>query len=185
MVIDVHAHLYPRAFMEALGAHGPSHGVSLTADTPPFLCFEGIRYWRSRTGGTVADTYGNVYVGFNDFNRMQFSPLRFDTPDGGWPSSGSRLRANLVLNQSPYVWFSTETSGAWNVGGNWNYGTSTTPTSPGITDTWGTYISAYAPKSGAVIRWTVAPWSESEMPSADYHCQSRGQNDWNTPGAIN
>ena len=146
---------------------------------------QGVRYWRSRSGGTVADTYGNLYVGFNDFNRMQFSPIRFDTPDGGWPSANSRLRANLVLNQSPYVWFSTETSGAWNVGGNWNYGKSTTSTSPGITDTWGTYIPAYALKPGAVIRWTVAPWSESEMPSADYHCQSRGQNDWNTPGAIN
>lgn len=46
MVIDVHAHLYPRPFMEALAAHGPAHGVSLTADAPPFLCFEGIRFWR-------------------------------------------------------------------------------------------------------------------------------------------
>lgn len=46
MVIDVHAHLYPRAFMELLGSHGPAHGVSLTEDAPPFLCFEGIRYWR-------------------------------------------------------------------------------------------------------------------------------------------
>jgi aminocarboxymuconate-semialdehyde decarboxylase len=46
MVVDVHAHLYPRAFMEALGAHGAVHGVSLTADAPPFLCFEGIAFWR-------------------------------------------------------------------------------------------------------------------------------------------
>jgi aminocarboxymuconate-semialdehyde decarboxylase len=46
MVIDVHAHLYPRAFMEALAAHGPPHGASLTGDDPPFLCFEGIRFWR-------------------------------------------------------------------------------------------------------------------------------------------
>lgn len=46
MVIDVHAHLYPRPFMEAVGACGPKHGVRLTADTPPFLCFEGIRFWR-------------------------------------------------------------------------------------------------------------------------------------------
>jgi aminocarboxymuconate-semialdehyde decarboxylase len=46
MVIDVHAHLYPRAFMEELAAAGPPYGVSLTADAPPFLCFEGIRFWR-------------------------------------------------------------------------------------------------------------------------------------------
>ncbi len=46
MVVDVHAHLYPRPFMEALAAHGPAHGVRLTADAPPFLCFEGITYWR-------------------------------------------------------------------------------------------------------------------------------------------
>lgn len=46
MIIDVHAHLYPRPFMEALAAHGPSYGVSLTADQPPVLCFEGIRFWR-------------------------------------------------------------------------------------------------------------------------------------------
>lgn len=46
MVVDVHAHLYPRAFMEMVGAHGPAYGVSLTEDGPPFLCFEGIRYWR-------------------------------------------------------------------------------------------------------------------------------------------
>src|SRR5712691_5109189 len=32
--------------MEEFRAHGPAHGVSLTADAPPFLCFEGIRYWR-------------------------------------------------------------------------------------------------------------------------------------------
>jgi len=46
MVIDVHAHLYPRPFMEAVGAHGPAYGVSLSDDAPPFLCFESIRYWR-------------------------------------------------------------------------------------------------------------------------------------------
>lgn len=46
MVVDVHAHLYPRPFMEAVAAHGPAHGVSLSADAPPFLCFEGIRFWR-------------------------------------------------------------------------------------------------------------------------------------------
>jgi aminocarboxymuconate-semialdehyde decarboxylase len=46
MVIDVHAHLYPRPFMEAVAAHGPRYGVSLTGDQPPFLCFEGIRFWR-------------------------------------------------------------------------------------------------------------------------------------------
>jgi len=46
VIVDVHAHLYPRALMETLAAYGPAHGVSLTADAPPFLCFEGIRYWR-------------------------------------------------------------------------------------------------------------------------------------------
>jgi hypothetical protein len=146
---------------------------------------QALRYWRSRTGGSVWDGYGNVYVGFNDFNRTTFGPIHIDTPDGGWPSAQSRLRQNLVLNQSGYSWFSTSTAGAWTVAGNWNYGKSTTSTNPGIVDTWGSYIPAYALRSGAVIRWTVAPWTEPEMPSADYHCQSRGQNNWNTPGAIN
>jgi len=146
---------------------------------------QGLRYWRSRTGGSVWDGYGNLYVGFNDFNRTQFGSIRFDTPDGGWPSAQSSLRQNLVLNQSGYAWFSTATAGAWTVAGNWNYGTATTPTNPGIVDTWGSYIPAYSLRAGAAIRWTVAPWSEPGMPSADYHCQSRGQNNWNTPGAIN
>lgn len=46
MVIDVHPHLYPPPFMQSLAAHGPRDGVSLTGDQPPFLCFEGIRFWR-------------------------------------------------------------------------------------------------------------------------------------------
>lgn len=46
MIIDVHAHLYPPAFMELLAAEGPRHGVSLTAEAPPTLCFEGIRFWK-------------------------------------------------------------------------------------------------------------------------------------------
>ncbi len=146
---------------------------------------QGLRYWRARTGGSVRDTYGNVYAGFNNFNRTQFGPIRFDAPDGGWPSAGSRLHHNLVLNQSGYSWFSTDSWSSWDVEGNWNYGPNTTASSPGIADTWGSYIPAYDLRSGSVIRWTVAPWSDSEMPSADYHCQSRSQNDWNTPGAIN
>jgi hypothetical protein len=31
--------------MEEIAARGPRHGVSLTADAPPILCFEGIRFW--------------------------------------------------------------------------------------------------------------------------------------------
>lgn len=31
--------------MEAVAAHGPAYGVSLSGDVPPFLCFEGIRFW--------------------------------------------------------------------------------------------------------------------------------------------
>jgi len=46
MVVDVHAHLYPRAFMEALGAGGAPHGVTLSTDRPPVLGFEGIQFWR-------------------------------------------------------------------------------------------------------------------------------------------
>jgi aminocarboxymuconate-semialdehyde decarboxylase len=45
LIVDVHAHLYPRAFMEEIATRGPRHGVSLTADSPPVLCFEGIRFW--------------------------------------------------------------------------------------------------------------------------------------------
>ena len=146
---------------------------------------QGVRYWRSRSGGTVKDTYGNLYVGFNDFNRTQFSPIDFDTPDGWWPAANSRLRQNLVINTSGNSWLSTENWSSWSVVGNWNYSGGTTSTSPGIKDTWGTYVQAYELRSGAVIRWTVAPWSEWDMPSTDYYCQSRSQNNWNTPGAMN
>jgi len=146
---------------------------------------QGVRYWRSRSGGDVKDTYGSLYIGFNDFNRTKFSPIRLDTPDGWWPSSGSRFRQNLVINTSGWTWFSTENWSSWSVGGNWNYSGGTSSTSPGIKDTWGTYISAYELRSGATIRWTVAPNSEWDMPSTDYNCQGRSQNNWNTPGAMN
>ena len=147
---------------------------------------QAVRYWKSgHNGKKVKDTYGNLYVGFNDFNRTQFSPIRFDTPEGWDPAGYSRLRQNLVINTSGYTWMSTGQWGAWDVTGNWNYGKGTSATSPGINDPWGTYLWAYELHSGAVIRGTVAPWSESQMPSTDYLCQSRSQNSWNTPGAIN
>jgi len=40
VIVDVHARRYPRPFTEELAAYGPRHGVSLTSDTPPVLCFE-------------------------------------------------------------------------------------------------------------------------------------------------
>jgi len=46
MIVDLHAHLYPRPFMQALATSGPAHGVRLTGDAPPVLCFEGIDFWR-------------------------------------------------------------------------------------------------------------------------------------------
>jgi hypothetical protein len=144
---------------------------------------QGVRYWRARTGGSVQDTYGDVYLAFNDFNRTTYSPIRFDTPDGS-PSAPSQIRRNLVINTSGYSWFSTSNTSSWDATGNWNY-VNTTSTNPGIVDPWGTYIPAYSLRSGAAIRWTIAPWSEPGMPSADYHCQSRSQSNWNTPGAIN
>ena len=90
-----------------------------------------------------------------------------------------------MINTSGRAWISTENWGSWNMGGNWNYSGGTTATSPGIKDTWGTYVQAYELRSGAVIAWTVAPSSEWDMPSTDYYCQSRSQGSWNTPGAIN
>jgi len=143
---------------------------------------QGIRYWHSRSGGDIHDTYGGLYVGFNTVNRTQFSRLRFDTPDGWWPASGSRLRQNLILNTSGNSWFSTENWGSWTVGGNWNYSNGTSSSSPGIKDTWGTYASAYELRSGAAIHGSVAPWSESDMPSTDYNCQSRGQGHFGRQG---
>jgi len=147
---------------------------------------QGVRYWKApHNGQPVKDTYGNLYIAFNDFNRTTFSPIRLDTPEGWSPRANSKLRRNLVINVNGYRWFSTDQSGSWDVTGNWNYGRDTTSSSPGIRDTWGTYVPAYELKPGAVIRWTISPWSEAGLPSTDYHCQSRGQNDWNTPGAIN
>jgi Right handed beta helix region len=146
---------------------------------------QGLRYWRAHSGGSVTDTYGSLYVGFNDFNRTKFSPIRFDTPEWGWPSSNSRLRQNIVLNSSGWSWFSTGEWGAWNVDKNKSYDWNWSTYNPGINDTWGTYTWAYKWRSGAWQRWTVAPWSEWDMPAEDYHCSDRDQNEWNSPGAIN
>ena len=66
----------------------------------------------------MKDTYGSLYIAFNDFNRTQFSPIRFDTPEGWSPRGNSKLRRNLVLNRSGYKWFSTDQSGSWDVSGN-------------------------------------------------------------------
>jgi hypothetical protein len=147
---------------------------------------QGIRYWKApHSGHAVKDTYGNLYVAFNNFNRTQFSPVRLDTPEGWAPRGTNRFRRNLVLNSSDWSWFSTEQSGSWDMTGSWNYGKRTTASSPGIQDTWGSYIAAYDLRSGAVIRWTIPPWSEPGMPSTDYHCKPRSQSEWNTPGAVN
>ena len=182
-----------RAAGVELANEGPSAGwwvtnVRITNNIIEWVG-QGIRYWRSRSGGTVADTYGNVYVGFNNFNRMQFSPMRFDTPDGGWPSAGSRLRANLVLNQSPYVWFSTEEPGergTWAVTGTTGRAppppapASRTPggrTSPGLRAP-GRARGGNPLDRGAVVR--VGGCRRRAATT-----RASGQNDWNTPGAIN
>jgi len=146
---------------------------------------QGIRYWRAHSGGSVTDTYGSLYVGFNDINRTTYAPLRFDTPEWGWPSSNSRLRQNIVLNSSSITWFSTNESGAWNSGSNRTYAWNWSTYNPGINDTYGTYTWAYKWRSGAVQRYTVAPWSEWDMPGDDYNCGVRDQNQWNSPGAMN
>ena len=146
---------------------------------------QGVRYWRAHSGGSVTDTYGALYVGFNDINRTTFAPIRFDTPELGWPSANSRLRQNIVLNSSSNSWFSSNESGAWNTDKNRTYAWSWSTYNPGINDTYGTYTWAYRWRSGAWQRYTVAPWSEWDMPGDDYNCGERDQNQWNSPGAIN
>jgi len=145
---------------------------------------QAIRYWRSRSGGTIHDTYGGLYIGFNDFNRTQFSPLRFDTPDGGWPTATSHFRQNIVINTSGWSWFSTNEMGAWDIGRNWNYGSGTQPNSPGVVYPGGTWPGAYDLRADAVVRASVAPWSEPGLPAQDYYCQARNPNNWNASGAL-
>ena len=90
-----------------------------------------------------------------------------------------------MLNASSNTWFSSNESGAWNHDLNRTYNWSWSTYNPGINDTWGTYTWAYKWRAGAWQRWTVAPWSEWDMPGDDYNCGVRAQNEWNSPGAMN
>lgn len=47
MIIDYHAHFYPRRFMEEIARHGKKYGVDLVSDEQgqEYLQFEGIHFW--------------------------------------------------------------------------------------------------------------------------------------------
>ena len=47
MIIDFHAHLYPRTFMAEIARVGAAHGIALErgADGRERLHFEGITFW--------------------------------------------------------------------------------------------------------------------------------------------
>ena len=47
MIIDYHAHFYPRRFMEEIAKHGQKYGVDLVSDEQgqEYLQFEGIHFW--------------------------------------------------------------------------------------------------------------------------------------------
>ena len=94
MVIDVHAHLYPRPFMEAVAAHGPAHSVSLTDDAPPFLCFEGIRYWR------YVDAFHDVDARLRlmDDTRVDMQYLSLGPPMIYWAPSDLGARLSRLHN---------------------------------------------------------------------------------------
>lgn len=94
MIIDVHAHLYPRAFMEAIAAEGPRHGVSLTGDDPPFLCFEGIRFWRYT--GPFHDV--SLRLQQMDRARVDRQVLSIGPPMVYWAEPETALRLCRIFN---------------------------------------------------------------------------------------
>ena len=94
MIIDVHAHLYPRAFMEAIAAEGPRHGVSLTGDDPPFLCFEGIRFWRYT--GLFHDV--SLRLQQMDRARVDRQVLSIGPPMVYWAEPPAALRLCRIFN---------------------------------------------------------------------------------------
>jgi hypothetical protein len=149
-----------------------------------------IRYWADNGHtGPDQDTYNNVYIGFNDMNRNQHSPMRFDSPPVKPTAMNNKLGANLVLNTTsggaPWVYMVVNSDwNYWVASGNYVY-SSVTTTTPGIVDPYGTYIPAYAWRSDATIRWAITPNSQPEMPSSDYHCAARSQGNANSPGAVN
>ena len=72
---------------------------------------QGLRYWRPGRADRP-DTYGNLYVGFNNFNRTQSRPcastLRTRRADRARVSA-----PDLVINASGYTWFATNDWTAW------------------------------------------------------------------------
>ena len=146
---------------------------------------------RSPGDGGPIDTYNGVYIGFNDMNRTFHGPMMFDTPDQQ-PTVQNKIAGNLVINitSGGAGWIYAPDPNFWSYWvypppNNWNYGTSVTSTNPGINDYYGTYLTAYDWKAGAEARWQIGPYQEPDMPSSDYHCSSHGQNNWNSPGAVN
>jgi hypothetical protein len=152
----------------------------------------GIQYWRADKSRTNVDTYSDLYIGFNDLNRHVHSPMAFDAP-GSPTTPTNKIAANLSINYlATGAWIYTEDPyfyDNWSVtpqDGNANFRYSgTTLTNPGIVDRWGSYIPAYDWRSDAQARWQIAPNSQPEMPSQDYHCSPHGQNYWNSAGAVN
>jgi aminocarboxymuconate-semialdehyde decarboxylase len=94
VIVDVHAHLYPRAFMEALAAEGPRHGVSLTADAPPVLCFEGIHFWRY----TEAFWSPELRLRQMDAARVDRQVLSLGPPMAYWADPDLGLRLCRIYN---------------------------------------------------------------------------------------
>jgi aminocarboxymuconate-semialdehyde decarboxylase len=94
MVVDVHAHLYPRTFMETLAAHGAPHGVWLRDDRPPVLCFEGIDFWR------YTDAFHDAELRLEHMDRagVDRQVLSLGPPMLAWAPSALGLRLSRVFN---------------------------------------------------------------------------------------
>jgi hypothetical protein len=143
---------------------------------------QAVRFWRSHSGGSVQDTYANLYVAFNTFAHTQTWPIRFDGPDGS-PQGWNRLRQNLVINDSGWDWYANDNTSNWEVAKNYNYSWGTSSTNPGVNYVPGGWPGAYELKDGASVRWVVAPNSEWNMPWDDFNCNWRNPSNWNPTGA--
>ena len=135
---------------------------------------QGIRYWRSRSGGDIWRHLRRPLRGVQhpEQDAVRTPPLRHPRrlvasvrkPAPAKPDP-QHQRKQLVLDAE---------LGLVDHGREPELQQRNASSSPGIKDTWGTYASAYELRSGAAIR-DRGPWSESDMPSTDYNCQSRGK----------
>jgi aminocarboxymuconate-semialdehyde decarboxylase len=98
MVIDFHAHLYPRAFMDEVARVGAPHGIALErgADGVERLRFEGITFWAyERSFWDVEARIASLDAAGVDLQVLSMGP-----PMVYWAAPEDGLRLCQILNDA-------------------------------------------------------------------------------------